>query len=1065
VPFNLSVEISSNFFYIFAIKRCHGNHCASPNLVNMRFFILCLCFLFSASAIGQYAYIPNRNSATTSVINISSNTVIATLPMGIQPQGVAVSEVRGRAYIANNGSNSITVINTCDQSIVATINGLVGIPAGIAVSPDGQRLYVPNFATNLLQVIDLNTNAIVASIVVGAGAITAPEQCVVSPDNSRVYLTLFDENKLAVVNAATNTVITYYATDDRPTGVDILNDGTKLYVANQNSNTLIVYNTATGTRISTINLGPTTLINGGAAGVVLNHANTLAYVALQDPNTVKVVNTTTNTVTATVGVGGRPFGLDITPDDSRLYVSCVSGNRVDVVSTLTNTNILNIPVGQAPYSYGKFIIRKSIDSVKINKSLAVCNTYNFQGLAFFTGSAITSWQWYFGDGGTSNTQNTSHSFGIGTYTVKLVVTNANGCKDSTTTVIPPPVNGVEAGNDSLVCPSIPFILNAQGAGITSWSWSPGGVLSNPGIQNPIATISTNTKFYITVTTASGCNYTDSVSYSVDGAKVDVPVDTDICAGASTLLTATGVSTYSWSPVTGLSNPLISNPVAAPLITTKYYVTGNTAIGCSSTDSVLVTVKPLPNVDTRPDTTICAGTSVQLNTTGAISYSWTPVTGLSNPAIANPVATPLADTKYFVTGTGVNGCFKTDSVMVTLKLLPVVDTRPDTAICFGSSVSLTTTGTAVGFAWTPPTALSSTVVPSPLATPTITTKYYITGTGSNGCLNRDSGTVTVNSLPLVNTSADTSVCENGSIQLNTTGAVSYSWTPGTGLSSTSIGNPVASPSIATKYYVTGISASGCANTDSVLISIKSAPTVFTTADTTICDLTSIQLNTTGALNYTWSPVTGLSNPTIANPVATPISTTEYFVTGTAANGCTATDSVTIALDPAPNVIASPDTMICGTIGIHLNATGASGYSWFPATGLNNPFIANPVASPTNSIQYIVTGTNLIGCSATDTVNIAIGFNGKNGLLLPGAFTPNNDGVNDCFGIKFFEGITELEFRIFNRLGENVFYTTNPAVCWNGRFRGKINPGNYVYYIKAKTGCTEPLKINGNVLLIR
>lgn len=985
--------------------------------------------------------------------------------MGIQPQGVSVSDVRGRAYIANNGSNSITVINTCDQSIVTTINGFAGIPTGNSVSPDGQWLYVPNFGTNVIQVVNLNTNTISASITVGALAISAPEQSVVSPDNSRVYLTLFDENKVAVINAATNTVITYYTTDNRPTGVDISNDGTKLYVANQNDNTLIVYNTATGARISTISLGPTTLINGGAAGVVLNHANTFAYVALQDPNSVKVVNLATNTVSATVGVGGRPFGLDITPDDSRLYVSCVSGNRVDVINTLTNTNIQSIPVGQAPYSYGKFITRKNIDSVRITKSLVVCNTYNFQGQAFFTGPAITSWQWYFGDGGIANTQNATHSFGSGTYTVKLVVTNANGCKDSITTIIPPPVNGVEAGNDSLVCPGIPFSLNAHGTGITSWLWSPAGLVSNPAIPNPVATINASTRFFVTVTTASGCTYTDSVNYTIDAAKVDAPGDTEICSGFSTVLTATGVTGYSWSPPTGLSNPLIANPVATPASTTKYFVNGTSAAGCITIDSVTVTVKPLPLVNTTPDTAICTLTSVQFNTSGATGYSWNPAAGLNNPNIANPIATPTVTTKYYVTGLGANGCSNTDSVTVTLKPLPVVNTRPDTAICVGNAVNLMTTGTAVGYSWTPPTALSSTVIPSPLANPTTTTKYYITGTGANGCTNRDSVTVTVNSLPLVNTTADTAICNNGSVQLSTTGAVSYSWTPATGLSNPAIANPVASPAVATKYYVTGTSASGCINRDSVLISINPAPNVITTADTSICELAGIQLNTTGATSYSWFPLTGLSNPSIANPVATPLITTEYFVTGTGANGCTATDSVTLTIEPLPGIIASPDTMLCGTSGIQLNATGGFSYTWFPATGLSNPVIANPVATPTTTTQYAVTGASSSGCSSSDTVNITIGFIGKNGLLLPSAFTPNNDGVNDCFGIKFFDGITELEFRIFNRWGENVFYTTNPAVCWNGRFRGKVNPGNYVYYIKAKTGCTEPLKIKGNVLLIR
>jgi gliding motility-associated-like protein len=1029
----------------------------------MRFFICNFFFFFLYQAVHcQYAYIPNRNSNTTSVINVPTNTVIATIPGDIQPQCVAINKVLNKTYIANNGSNSVSVISPCNNVIESTITGFAGLPTGLAASPDGQRLYVPIFTSNLLQVVNTATNNIIASITVGAAAVTAPEQCVVSPDNSRVYLTLFDENTVAVINTATNTVLSYYATDLRPTGVDISNDGTKLYVANQNSNTLIVYNTVTGARITTISLGPVTFVNGGAAGVVLNHANTLAYVALQDPGTVKVVDLTTNIVTNTINVGARPFGLDITPDDSRLYVSCVEADRVDVINTTTNTNILSVPVGARPYSYGKFIIKKNIDSVKINKTPLACNQFNFQGLAFVNTQPITNWFWDFGDGNTGNGQNISHTFGNGIFTIKLVVTDASGCKDSTTTIITASVQAVEAGNDSLVCAGIPFSLHSHGTGIISWSWSPAGVLNNSSLQNPVATIAATTKFYVTVTNAAGCTITDSVTYTVD-TKVDAPADNSLCTGASVTLNATGANSYSWSPVTGLSNPAIANPVATPLITTKYFVTGTTAIGCVSMDSVTVTVNPLPIVNTTNDLNECLNTPVPLNTTGAVSYSWSPVTGLSNPAIANPVATPLVTTKYYVTGTGANGCTNRDSVTITIKPLPAVNTTPDTSIC-NSSVQLNTTG-AVSYSWSPVTGLSNPLIGNPVATPPVTTKYYVTGMGVNGCTNKDSVTITLKPLPAVNTTPDTAICERINLQLNTTGAASYSWSPVTGLSNPVIANPVASPAITTKYYVTGTGANGCTNIDSVTVTIKQLPVIDTSPDSAVCKNEGYQLNTSGATSYSWSPTGGLSNPSIANPLATPTITTKYYVTGTAANGCTNVDSLTIVVNPNPVLSVTPDTTLCGTTGVQLIASGADDYSWSPITGLSNPLIANPIANPTTTTQYFVTGTDINGCSSEANVTIKLGFGTGTGLLLPGAFTPNGDGVNDCFGIKFYEGITELEFRIFNRWGENVFSTTNPITCWDGRFKGKINPGNYVYYLKAKTGCTAPLKIKGNVILIR
>ena len=916
----------------------------------------------------QIVYSANRNSNTSTVINSNSNTIITTINCGLQAECVAVNKILNKIYIANNGGNSISVINPCSNIVESTIS--VGVyPAGISVSPDGQRLYVPIYSSNQLQVINTATNAIITSITVGSLSITAPEQCVVSPDNSRVYLTLFDVNKVAVIDAATNTVLTYYDTDNRPTGVDISNDGTRLYVANQNDNSLIVYNTGTGARIATISLGPVNLAIGGAAGVVLNHANTKVYVAVQDASTVKIINTATNTITNTIAVGGRPFGLDILPDDSRLYVSCVNANRMDVINTITETNILNIPTGNAPYSYGKFIIKKNIDSVKIIPTPTSCNSFNFQGQAFVNGVPISGWQWYFGDGGTDNVQNTSHTYlTANTYTVKLVVTDANGCKDSiTTNVTSGTAASANAGNDSTVCAGIPFNLLIYGTSLVTYSWSPAGLVSNPSIANPVANISGTQKFYCTVTNSSGCSVTDSVTYTVVPMTVNTTNNTNLCNGSTLQLNTTGAVSYSWSPAGGLSNPLIGNPIASPTITTKYYVTGTSAQGCTALDSITINVIPAPTVVTTNDSAICTGTSIQLNTTGAASYSWSPVAGLSNPSIANPIATPFVLTQYIVTGTAANGCIGKDTVNISLKPLPVITATNDSTICTGLSVQLNASG-SLTYSWSPVTGLSNPSIANPIATPLVPTQYIVTGTAVNGCSGKDTVNISLNPLPVVDATPDNNLCIGSSVQLNTTGAATYSWSPAIGLSNTGIPNPIASPTVNTKYYVTGTDANGCTNVDSVTISIIPVPTVVTTTDSAICTGTSIQLNTTGAVSYSWSPVAGLNNPSIPNPIATPLVNTQYIVTGTAANGCTAKDTVNISLKPLPVIIATNDSTICSGLSVQLNASGGVTYSWSPATGLSNAAIPNPIATPLVNTQYIVMGTAPNGCIGTDTVNI-------------------------------------------------------------------------------------------------
>ena len=91
--------------------------------------------------------------------------------------------------------------------------------------------------------------------------------------------------------------------------------------------------------------------------------------------------------------------------------------------------------------------------------------------------------------------------------------------------------------------------------------------------------------------------------------------------------------------------------------------------------------------------------------------------------------------------------------------------------------------------------------------------------------------------------------------------------------------------------------------------------------------------------------------------------------------------------------------------------------------------------------------------------------KVSYAVPNAFSPNGDGKNECFRVKYFGLISELQFAIYNRWGEKVFFTNNPNDCWDGTYKGApCNPGNFVYYIKAKTTC-GPVERKGNVLLIR
>jgi gliding motility-associated-like protein len=148
-----------------------------------------------------------------------------------------------------------------------------------------------------------------------------------------------------------------------------------------------------------------------------------------------------------------------------------------------------------------------------------------------------------------------------------------------------------------------------------------------------------------------------------------------------------------------------------------------------------------------------------------------------------------------------------------------------------------------------------------------------------------------------------------------------------------------------------------------------------------------------------------------------------------------------------------------------ATGANRYIWTPAANLDDASLPNPVASINATTQFTVTGTTLAGCSATDTITVEKSAGGNANFSMPNAFTPNNDGKNDCFGVGRFGDITLEEFSVYNRWGQKVFTTKNPSECWNGFSQGRpLETGGYGYKIKGKSSCGI-IDFKGIVMLIR
>ncbi|MEP7375332.1 MAG: gliding motility-associated C-terminal domain-containing protein [Chitinophagaceae bacterium] len=627
---------------------------------------------------------------------------------------------------------------------------------------------------------------------------------------------------------------------------------------------------------------------------------------------------------------------------------------------------------------------------------------------------------------------------------------------------------VKTNADTTICAGTAVQLNATGA--QNYSWSPAAGLTNTAIANPVATPAASSQYIVAGKTINGCIAKDTVNINVfTKPAITTSNDTLVCKNGPVRLLASGGTSYNWSPAATLNNPFISNPVASPVINTKYYVVVKDINTCEYRDSVEVTIRPDAFFAVNNPSPVCRFDSVQLIASGGNKYIWQIAEGLSNTSISNPKASPSVTTDYSVTITE-NTCNESKTLVtrVTVMPLPLVNAAKANDIdCRNDRSQLLASG-ATQYVWTPAVALSDTRISNPVAKPAITTQYIVTGTAANGCSAKDTLEVVVYPKPAIVTSNDTTICKSTKVQLNVSGGFSYSWSPAATLNNPLVANPIASPLVSTKYYVLVRDPINCEYPDSVEVAIRPGAAFSINGPTQVCKNESVQLNASGGDTYSWLPAGALNNAAIPNPLASPASTTDYMVTITE-NTCNETTTLTTRLTVLPSVTINAtksNDLDCSNDRSQLLATGADIYTWSPATTLTNPAIYNPVAMPSTTTEYIVEGTDASGCKGYDTIAVKVDNTNKSSYLMPNAFTPNDDGMNDCYGIKYWGVIDALEFSIYNRWGERIFYSKNPGQCWDGTYKGvKQNGGVYVYMIKAKTNCQSGVFRKGTFVLVR
>ncbi|MCF8463750.1 MAG: PKD domain-containing protein [Flavobacteriales bacterium] len=322
---------------------------------------------------------------------------------------------------------------------------------------------------------------------------------------------------------------------------------------------------------------------------------------------------------------------------------------------------------------------------------------------------------------------------------------------------------------------------------------------------------------------------------------------------------------------------------------------------------------------------CAGdpitfqNSSQTSSGNITNFSWN--FGDGSTGSGAPVThTYAAAGTYNVTMTiTTEGCTEDTVIPITIKPVPVVDLGVDKNLCIGSTVQLNnpnTLGTGT-YVWSPGTALSSTSIASPISSATVNTNYTLTFIAANGCSDSDVIQVLVNPLPTANAGLDQTMCEGDQEVLQAAGGISYGWTPATSLSNAAVANPTASPNSTTTYTVTATDANNCTDTDDVTITVVPAPTLDAGQNENVCEGDVVQLNAIGTGTFLWTPATGLSSTSIANPIASPTVTTTYRVTVTDGNNCSSVDSVIVDVDPIPVADFSDPTPVCNGNAVQFN----------------------------------------------------------------------------------------------------------------------------------------------------
>lgn len=702
-----------------------------------------------------------------------------------------------------------------------------------------------------------------------------------------------------------------------------------------------------------------------------------------------------------------------------------------------------------------------------------------------TGTVNDTYIWDF-DGGTilQGTPGSNGPFFVqwatgGPKTISLVIQSEFNCPSDTTyhtvtNYVKPIVN--VSSQPTIVCAndSVQLSANAQFGDTSSYTyvWSPNYNISGINSATPTVWPTVDTTYYVYVVSGGCVSDSQAVFVQVNNSlQILASNDTAFCFGSgggqifANTVGGSGSITYVWFPDTAISNSNDQNPIVNPGTSTWYYVEAIDSSGChSNMDSVFVQINPLPIADAGADQFKCSNEpgvtisgSVANDTNNIYSYQWTPTTGLACPTCQSTYANPDTTTIYTLVITNqITGCTSDSTtldtlstVIVTVNQRPTADAGNDKYICNSGSVQIdgtafgTDSASAYTYIWTPSTNLSNPNIANPIASPTSTTEYSLTVIDSKGCISQaDTVKVFVIPTPTVDAGPTVEICEDSSITLTPTISgtqsgvpISYAWTPGIGLSDSTILNPITSPNMTTVYTLT-VTHGSCVTSDSIIVNVIPKPDIDITNPPAVCSDDSIQIVATvsapDSFTFTWTPSAGLNNPNSLTPFASP-DTSTWYTLEVYSKGCSSSVSVLITVKPEVHVDIVPNAdTICSNGSTQLHVIGAdstsASYSWTPSYGLDNPNIHNPIALPDTSLWYYLT-VNQGGCTDMDSIYIHV-----NKTPIADFVTGSTSGC-DNYDVNFINLSSDGKFYLWDFGDGSISNETNPIHTYT-------SPGKYL-----------------------